>query len=64
MFLPEYSPDLNPIELMHSKIKSILRKLKARTVETLSDAMSKDINSVTNDDIIGWFNHDGYCVNN
>lgn len=63
-FLPEYSPDFNPIELMHSKEKSILRKLKARTPEELENAVREAINSVTYSDIVGWFEHDGYILNN
>jgi transposase len=63
MFLPEYSPDLNPIELMWSKIKAILRKLKARTAETLEDALFQALNSVTYSDIAGWFEHHGYVLN-
>ena len=63
MFLPEYSPDLNPIELMFSKIKSILRKLKPRTPEELENAICQALDSVTYEDIVGWFKHDGYCVN-
>ena len=38
-YLPPYSPDLNPIELMWSKLKACLRKLKARTKEALEQAM-------------------------
>ena len=64
MFLPEYSPDLNPIELMWSKIKSILRKLKARTLEALEDALRQALEAVTYNDIVGWFGHDGYILNN
>lgn len=63
MFLPEYSPDLNPIELMWSKIKAILRKLKARTAVALVDAMGKALDEVTYEDIAGWFEYDGYLVN-
>jgi len=63
MFLPEYSPDLNPIELMWSKVKSLLRKLKPRTAEELVDAMGVALNSITYDDIVNWFFHDGYVVN-
>ena len=37
IFLPPYSPDLNPIEKMWSKIKQILRGFKARTIEALSE---------------------------
>ena len=63
MFLPEYSPDLNPIELMWSKIKSILRKLKPRTAEELLNAVGQALDLVTYDDIVGWFEHHGYIVN-
>jgi transposase len=62
-FLPEYSPDLNPIELMWSKVKSILRKLKPRTPIELEKAMCYAINSVTYNDIVGWFKKYGYSVN-
>ena len=63
LFLPEYSPDLNPIELMWSKVKAILRKLKARTAEALLDAMGQALDAVTYEDIVGWFEHQGYLVN-
>jgi transposase len=62
LFLPEYSLDLNPIELMWSKLKSVLRKLKPRTIEELEDAISIALESVSNSDIVGWFEHDGYCA--
>lgn len=63
MFLPAYSPDLNPIELMFSKIKSILRKLKPRTFDKLVSATGQALDLVTYSDIVGWFEHDGYIVN-
>ena len=63
MFLPEYSPDLNPIEMMWSKIKSILRKLKPRTQDELLDAMHDALETVEYSYIVGWFEHDGYIVN-
>ena len=62
MFLPPYSPDLNPIELMWSKIKAILRKLKVRSEELLEDAIAFAFNSVTSSDVHGWFSHDGYAL--
>lgn len=61
-FLPAYSPDLNPIELMWSKVKSILRKLEARTPEDLIKAIGKALNKVTHSDALGWFNHCGYNI--
>lgn len=62
MFLPPYSPDLNPIELMWSKIKAILRKLKIRSKELLDDAIAFAFNCVSTSDISGWFKHDGYYL--
>lgn len=60
MFLPPYSPDLNPIELMWSKIKAVLRKLKVRAKELLDDAIAFAFSCVSSSDISGWFIHDGY----
>jgi transposase len=60
LFLPPYSPDLNPIEQMWSKIKAFLRKVKARSQELLLDALPDAFASISIQDIIGWFYHDGY----
>ncbi len=62
VFLPSYSPDLNPIEEAFSKIKNILRKVGARTHETLVEAMSGALSEVTPWDVAGWFDHCGYEV--
>lgn len=59
-YLPAYSPDLNPIEGMFSKLKEFLRSAAARTVDALIDAMGAALRSVTPDDIRGWFGHCGY----
>jgi transposase len=59
-FLPPYSPDLDPIEAMWSKVKEILRSLKARTAEALLDAIGAALRSVTMADAEGWFAHCGY----
>ncbi len=59
-FLPAYSPDLNPIEAMFSKLKEALRSAKARTFATLIDAMGEALRSVSRQDIEGWFGHCGY----
>lgn len=61
MFVPSYSPDLNPIERAFSKIKIILRKLGARTHEALLEAM-RALSKVTPVDAAGWFDHCGYQV--
>ena len=59
-FLPVYSPDLNPIELVWSKVKAVLRKLKARTWEELQAALKTALAAITLSDIKNWFKHDGY----
>lgn len=62
-YLPPYSPDLNPIEKMWSKIKTILRKLKARTGRQLAIAIKKAFLSITASDAAGWFESCGYGIN-
>ena len=62
VFLPSYSPDLNPIEQAFSKIKNTLRKLGARTHEALLEAMEEALSRITAGDAAGWFNHCGYQV--
>jgi transposase len=59
-YLPPYSPDYNPIEEMWSKVKEILRSLKARTAEALLDAIGVALRAVTTTDAEGWFSHCGY----
>jgi transposase len=59
-FLPRYSPDLNPIEEMWSKIKAWLRKTGARVRDALIDAIGTALRQVTQNDAKGWFNHCGY----
>ena len=54
-FLPAYSPDLNPIEKMWSKLKALLRKAEARTPEQLDEAIGSALNQVTPNDARGWF---------
>jgi transposase len=62
LFLPTYSPDLNPIETCWSKVKSLLRSLKPRTLPDLLDALVVAFSSITRCDILGWFRHCGYQV--
>jgi transposase len=62
VFLPTYSPDLNPIELCWSKVKARLRTLKPRTPQALLDALVDAFATVTVHDIRGWFEHCGYRV--
>ena len=63
LFLPPYSPDFNPIELMWALMKLILRKLKARTHEKLEGAIKYALDSVKLEFIANWFRHCGYIVN-
>ena len=60
--LSPYSPDFNPIEQCWSKIKTYLRRAKARTVEALIAAIKEALDTVTAADIRGWFEHCGYPV--
>lgn len=60
LFLPSYSPDLNPIEEAFSKIKNLVRKAAARTREALNEAISEAMSAVTLEDVAGWFSHCGY----
>lgn len=60
LFLPSYSPDLNPIEEAFSKIKNIVRKAQARTREALVEAIALAISALTLEDVAGWFAHCGY----
>lgn len=61
-YLPPYSPDLNPIENMWSKVKQSLRSIAARTFDSLVDAIGTAFNQVAASDLIGWFNHCGYTT--
>ncbi len=60
VFLPPYSPDLNPIEEAFSKIKNMVRKFGARTREALNEAIAEALSEIKLEDVIGWFLHCGY----
>jgi transposase len=62
IYLPPYSPDLNPIEMMWSKIKAHLRKTKARAKRALDGAIAEALDIVSPTDILGWFAKDGYSI--
>jgi transposase len=59
-FLPAYSPDLNPIEMMWSKVKAHLRQAKARTDSDLLAAIGQALHTVSASDAQGFFRHAGY----
>jgi transposase len=62
VFLPSYSPDLNPIEEAFSKIKALVRKEDARVREALVEAIGRALATVTTEDAAGWFAHAGYWL--
>jgi len=61
-FLPPYSPDLNPIEMVFAKIKQALRSLACRTRESLWSAMQSVLDLVTASDARKCFKHCGYSL--
>ena len=62
LFLPRYSPDMNPIEGAWSKLKAHLRRVAARTAEKLDAALAEGLAAITAADARGWFNHAGYRI--
>ena len=60
MYLPPYSPELNPIEHTWSKLKALLRRAEARTLRALAAALSESSSRITGNDLAGWFGHCGY----
>lgn len=59
LYLPPYSPDFNPIEMMWSKIKAILRKLKIRSLSLLPQGIAEAFSLVQPSDCFGWFSAAG-----
>jgi transposase len=60
-FLPKYSPDLNPIEQVFAKIKHFLRKVAARSVETICTAIGEILGAFTPDECANYFQNSGYA---
>ena len=60
VFLPSYSPEMNPIEEAFSKIKQLVRKAGARVREALLETIGRVLAAVTLEDAAGWFAHAGY----
>jgi transposase len=61
VFLPSYSPEMNPIEEAFSKKKHLVRKAGAHVREDLVEAIGRALRTVTIEDAAGWFAHAGYC---
>lgn len=62
IYLPPYSPYMNPIERCWSKIKTALRAAKARTREALEEAIRQALLTVTESDARAWFKQGGYAL--
>jgi transposase len=63
IYLPPDSPDFNPIEVAWSKVKTILRRLKARTFSDLIKALKQALLAITPHDVQSWYAHCGYASN-
>jgi len=61
LFLPKYSPDLNPIEQVFAKLKHLLRKAAARTVETVCAAVGELLGAFTKQECANYFKNSGYA---
>ena len=60
LYLPPYSPDFNPIEQAFAKLKALLRKAAARTVEGLESAIARALESFSPEECANYFTHAGY----
>ena len=61
IFLPKYSPDLNPIEQVFAKLKHLLRKAQARTLDALCTAIGPLLKTFTSDECANYFRNTGYA---
>ena len=64
LYLPPYSPDLNPIEKAWFKLKHFLRGAKARTADGLDQAITEALKTITAENAAAWFRHCGYALQN
>jgi len=62
VFLPPYSPDFNPIEMMWSKVKQCLRSAAARSFDELCHGMKNAIHAISSSDALGYFTHCGIAT--
>ena len=62
LYLPPYSPDFNPIEQAWSKLKQLLRGIKARLLDQLEPALAQAIDAITPQDAQAFFRHCGYRI--
>ena len=62
LYLPPYSPDFNPIELLFAKLKALLRKAAERSIEALWTRIGKLLDQITADECAAYLRHDGYTA--
>jgi len=62
LYLPPYSPDLNPIAMAWAKVKQFLRKAQARTTEALYEAIAQALQTLSPNDAKGFFKQVGFCI--
>ena len=62
LYLPPYSPDLNPIEMAFAQVKNELRRRRLRTVDELWDAFGESLDWVAPEDARHYFQHAGYAA--
>ena len=60
VYLPPYSPDLNPIEEAFSKVKGLLCEAEVRTLEAVVETIGRALSAVTAQDALGYLEHCGY----
>jgi transposase len=63
IFLPKYSPDLNPIEQLFSKVKALVRKAAPRSLDAVSNAIANALAAVSNSECANYFKNSGYAHN-
>lgn len=63
LYLPTYSPDLNPIEHLFAKIKTVIKKAKPESVKQLIQSFCDAVNDVSFQDILNSVRHCGYTIN-
>ena len=61
VFLPKYSPDLNPIEQVFAKLKTLLRKAAARTADAISDALAEILKAFSQTECANYLKNAGYA---
>lgn len=63
LYLPPYSPDLNPIEMVFSKIKAFIRKSTSRTLEQIQETLAQALKTLTPTECLNFFKHAQYATN-